>query len=194
MTQVIEPKLFGAPGKPGVALMTAIRDVLAAAGLPRTSRLNGGEISGLIEPNHSGSTGFSVKIVGADRLRFHIVISGKPHLRYVQRGEDTEPENPQALAPRIKQVFEKVMGYTVFDVQCAGFQLTWDDDVDYEVTTNYPESLGRDPATTRRYLRVRLADAGRQHANITKEIDDAKKRLSAVSAEITELREAIDAL
>jgi hypothetical protein len=194
MTQVSEPKLFGAPGKPGVALMTGIRDVLKAAGLPRTSTLTGGELTGLLEPNYGGSTGFSVKIVGADRLLFHIVISGKPHLRYERTGDDErEPVEPESLAPRITRVFGS-MGYKVFDVKCTGWQLSWDDDVDYEVTTNYPASLGHDPATTRRYLLVRLRDVERKQAHWTKEIAYANKGLREASAEATELREAINAL
>ena len=153
------PKIFTGSEKPGLVLVTAIRDALAAAGMPRTSTLNGGEMNGLMPANHGGSTGFSVHFVpeNPDQLRFHLVISGRvAGLAYREyedhRDEETyslhEPINPELLCPRIQAVFEG-LGFQVHEVRNSGHQTMWDDDVDYSVRTNNPNAEKDRPAPLR---------------------------------------------
>src|SRR5438874_1267116 len=94
------PPLFEPQNRPGLELVGHVRGALAAAGLPRTSTMNGAALAGLIPPNHGGSTGFSVKIVGANRLEFNVVVSGTPHLRYIHHHDGGyEPAQPERLLP-----------------------------------------------------------------------------------------------
>ena len=128
----------------GRATMRHIAQRLADAGMPRTSKLAGGEIAGLIENNHIGSTGFSVA-VHEDKVRFHVVLSGRaaglayqPSTNWHHDDDDDddreleEPINPDRLLPQVTQVF-KDAGLHVQSAKCAGWQTYWDDDVDYEV-------------------------------------------------------------
>ena len=100
----------------------AVQQALSAAGMPRTSRLNGGAVTGWT--TNYGSTGFSLRENKEGQIAWHVVISGKPLLRYrkfkeIQGDEDLElhePTNPEALCARIKQVFEGV-GLTVLGVE-----------------------------------------------------------------------------
>lgn len=126
----------------GKAACTKIKDALATAGLGRTSAMGGAEIRGWTES--LGSTGFSVRkerpAEGA--LVWHIVISGRPHLRYNEQEEcrDGEvydvhdPVCPERLCGQIRSVFES-LGLSVLSVRYAGHQRHWDDDVEYEIHT-----------------------------------------------------------
>jgi hypothetical protein len=162
------------PADRGRAIMERVRDALAAAGLPRTSRYAGGEITGWT--TSMGSTGFSLQVDGIwhpstlrfvpsnpPRLRFHVVVSGKQAgLRYkryterVERGrgrldfiELHEPIEPERLIPKIRKVLEG-LGFEVAQVTVAGAQTHWDDDVMYNVVTDWPEWVGRPPEPRRR--------------------------------------------
>lgn len=127
-------------------LIIAARQALDAAGLPRTSQMNGGEMRGLTANNHSGSIGFAVHDRG-DHLELHLVISGKNagleyRTWYEQQGSDDlidlhEPTNPEKLHPQISKAIEG-LGLKVRDVRNAGASLHWDDDVLYVVTTDPP--------------------------------------------------------
>jgi len=133
----------------GKRAVLAVRAALDDAGLNRTSGYSGGEIAGWIDPNHFGSTGFSVRRQADGNLSWHVVISGKPHLRYREwterRDGDSidlhEPVNPETLAPRIKAAFE-TLGMDIREVSYGGAQMHWDDDVSYNVVTDHPEWLG----------------------------------------------------
>jgi hypothetical protein len=133
----------------GKRAVLAVQEALGEAGLGRTSGYSGGEITGWIDRNQYGSTGFSVKKLSDGDLTWHVVISGKPHLRYREwterRDGDSidlhEPVNPNALAPRIRAAFE-TLGLKVRKVEHTGAQMHWDDDVDYEIVTDHPEWLG----------------------------------------------------
>ena len=127
----------------GRATMQYLKDRLAEAGMPRTSHLSGGEMAGLIENNHLGSTGFSVA-VHEDRVRFHVVVSGKaaglayrPSISWGrddddEREECEEPVNPDSLSLRIAKIFTDA-GLHVQSAKCGGWQTYWDDDVDFDV-------------------------------------------------------------
>lgn len=140
----------GNPAMTGLEAVTAVRQALAEAGMPRTSGFGGAEMRGWIAGNRSGSTGFSVRPLENGNLDWHIVISGKPHLRYKEtrclddeRGH--EPINPEQLCPRIQGVFEQ-LGMSVLRVRDSGYQMVWDDDVEYNVETLRPDWLLPPPA------------------------------------------------
>lgn len=63
----------------------AVVQALAAAGMPRNSKLAGGEITGWTTA--LGSTGFSLRLTDTGQIDWHIVISGKPLLEYRQYQE-----------------------------------------------------------------------------------------------------------
>lgn len=144
------------------AFMQAVADEMTKAGMPRTSKLRGGEITGYT--THSGCTGFSVSDASSSfddpkfralpngYLKFHVVLSGqnagleyetKP-LWYGKDGSDDdeedydedghEPIDPDSLHKRITEVFTK-MGLKVIEVRTRGWQTVWDDDVDYDIYT-----------------------------------------------------------
>ncbi len=141
----------------GMRAVLGVRAAMEAAGLGRTSRLNGGEVAGWIEANRYGSTGFSVAPSGTDGTRWHVVVSGRPHLRYVtfhdrDGTELTEPDDPAKLCPRVRRVFE-TLGLAVRDVRATGWQTMWDDDVDFEVETDRPEWLSSHDPTNADALR-----------------------------------------
>ena len=140
--------------------VTAIRAVqgvkaaMEAEGLKRTSRYAGGEIAGWIAMNRLGSTGFSVRPKEDGRLHWHVVLSGRPHMRYSSyrqaSGDETtehhEPVAPEALFGRIRGIFE-ALGMAPHDIRVGGWQTMWDDDVDYDVVTDHPAWLeAYDPA------------------------------------------------
>jgi hypothetical protein len=141
----------------GMALATKVRDALAAAGVPRTSRHAGGEVRGLIDPNHHGSVGFAVREY-PDRLEFHVVVSGKPAgMRYRRWSESQdngdsidlhEPTNPMTAEPKIRAAFAAA-GLNVREVRHTGHQMHWDDDVDFEVVTAKPGRGKADPGSGR---------------------------------------------
>jgi hypothetical protein len=82
------------------------------------------------------------------RLHWHVVLSGKPHLRYSSyrqvSGNDTvtlhEPVNPEGLFAQLRDVFEG-MGLTPREMRVSGWQGMWDDDVSYDVVTDHPAWL-----------------------------------------------------
>jgi len=137
----------------GKRAVAGVRHALAEAGMARTSRMAGAEPAGWIATNVHGSTGFSVKPnIPMERdkkavpgeLLWHVVVSGKPHMRYRKYRWDGdelhEPVNPEILLPRIKAVFER-LGIEVRSVECVGHQTMFDDDVNYNVVTGHPAWL-----------------------------------------------------
>src|ERR1700730_18374565 len=92
----------------------AVKEALAAAGMPRTSEYNGGELTGWTTV--FGSTGFSLRLTEKGQVEWHVVVSGKPLLAYREyvlpwgRGDEIQrchsPIDPEKLCPRIKAVFE----------------------------------------------------------------------------------------
>ncbi|EHP93668.1 hypothetical protein [Methylorubrum extorquens] len=137
-----------------IRAVQGIKAAMEAAGLKRTSRYAGAEIAGWIETNRLGSTGFSIRPMEDGRLHWHVVLSGKPHLQYSSyrqvSGDDTvtlhEPVNPERLFGQLRDVFEG-MGLTPREIRVGGWQGMWDDDVDYNVVTDYPAWLATyDPA------------------------------------------------
>ena len=140
--------------KTGLEAVTELYQKLAAAGMPRTSALNGGALRGWTES--FGSTGFSIRREQNGELQWHLVVSGKPLFPYREYEQQTngktydfhEPRNPESLLPRLREVF-KGMGLTVKSLSCAGHQLMWDDDVEFNVVTNHPEWLEEYPRPSR---------------------------------------------
>lgn len=137
--------------KTGLEAVTELYQKLAAAGMPRTSTLTGGEMTGWTEAY--GSTGFSIRREDSGDLQWHLVVSGKPlfpYREYVHRSgnEYHEPINPESLFPRLRAVF-KEMGVNVKSLRYSGHQLMWDDDVTFNVITEHPTWL-EDYVSTRR--------------------------------------------
>jgi hypothetical protein len=134
----------------GKRAVLAIRDALEAAGLGRDSAYTGGEIAGWIPSNRFGSTGFSVRKETDGGLGWHVVVSGRKHLKYREWTEEEEngsielhePIEPERLCPRIADVFRS-MGVPVTKVTCGGGQMHWDDDVSYDVASGHPDWLGK---------------------------------------------------
>jgi hypothetical protein len=133
----------------GIRAVMGVKAALADAGLGRKSKYAGGEIAGWIPDNRFGSTGFSIRPRPDGGLDWHIIISGKPHLRYTERierrdDEETielhEPQNRASLHPAISKVFEK-LGIKVREIDSKDYQTHWDDDVGYEIATDVPEWL-----------------------------------------------------
>lgn len=122
----------------GMEAVTRVKKALEEAGLPRTSKYNGGELTGWT--THFGSTGFSVRLQASGLLCWHMVISGKPHLEYRQVDDLERPVKPEKLNGRIQAALHQV-GLEVQEVRCTCWQTMWDDDVDYEVMTAYPAWL-----------------------------------------------------
>lgn len=134
----------------GIRAVAALRASLDALGLSRTSGYNGGEMTGWT--SRHGSTGFSIRADG-EGLHWHVVVSGKPHLRYRsyqdRSGDETydlhEPTNPESLYPRIRQAMAAI-GLQAIDVRNTGHQTMWDDDVDYTIVTAHPDWLEKPDA------------------------------------------------
>lgn len=138
----------------GIEAAQMIKNALAEAGMPRTSGMSGGEVTGWTQAY--GATGFSLRAGKGRRdigrlpegqVDWHIVVSGKPLLAYREyEGEDGdtyhEPIRPESLCPRIRQVFE-ALGMTVHKVTYSGHQTVWDDDITYNVITDEPAWLSR---------------------------------------------------
>lgn len=153
--------------KSGLEAVTLIKNALEAAGMPRKSSFNGGELTGWTST--FGSTGFSVRKVSDSVVNWHIVISGKPLLKYKKvyswnedgerESNGEEPVNPDSLLPRIKKVFQD-LGLDVTNLGCSGYQTMWDDDVDYDITTKWPEWLLKDDKKTRRSSLIKNREAG----------------------------------
>lgn len=129
----------------------ALYDALKQVGLPRTSTLNGGEITGWLALHVSGSTGFSLKPREDGGLDWHLVISGKPHMRYVEERfhEDTtsRPVNPEVVVPRIRQAFA-ALGISLRSAELTDWS-GWDDDCGFSCVTDRPEWLGAYDPTNR---------------------------------------------
>lgn len=134
----------------GIEAVKRVRDSLGAAGLPRTSTLSGGEITGWT--SEFGATGFSIRKNGSG-VTWHMVVSGKPRLEYREFAEGRgglevelhEPINPDKLLEPIRKIFESQIfrgkNVTIHDVRCTGHSTLFDDDVHYEVTTDMPDWL-----------------------------------------------------
>ena len=116
-----------------------IRDALQAIGLPRTSTLNGGEVTGWT--THLGSTGFSVRQDSkSGLLQWHVVVSGRPHMSYDEDDDGHSPSRPEILCPRIQKLFEE-LGMKVDSVKATSWQTAWDDDIGYAIYTDQPQWL-----------------------------------------------------
>lgn len=131
-----------------------IREALAKAGMPRTSTLAGAKNQGWLPPNHGShdysakqdvrwdTSGRTSKMIPLDAVRVSVVISGKAAgLEYEEWGEyDSvgdyrdmhKPVDREKLNGRIRRVFTK-LGYKVKKIESRGYQMHWDDDVDYEI-------------------------------------------------------------
>lgn len=152
-----------APALTGMQLVTRVRDALAAAGMPRTSTMAGGALTGWTDT--LGSTGFSVRMPSRQDDRgtpgtvvLHMVVSGKAAgLRYRQwtdrQDEDNEmemhePIDAERLFGRIKAALQGI-GLDVVSLHYTGAQMHWDDDVDYEAVVVAPEGLEPPPRRRR---------------------------------------------
>ena len=149
---ITKPPVNAMPNMPS-GIMTGkqaaqfIHDALQTIGLPRTSKLNGGEVRGWT--THFGSTGFSVRKDNASgMLQWHVVVSGLPHMSYEEDDDGHRPSRPEVLCPRIKKLFED-MGAKVSSVKATGWQSAWDDDVSYDIHTDHPVWLERKPTLER---------------------------------------------
>lgn len=142
--------------------LAALRAALDADGLSRDSSFGGGKMTGWLDPNRMGSTGFSIRGLPDGRIEWHIVISGKKHLRYREwdqeeipydKGDpDTvtlhEPTDTEVLHGRIAKAFASI-GVPVTDVKATDWQNMWDDDVGYVARSEKPEWLdGPDPGNS----------------------------------------------
>lgn len=124
------------------AWVVKIAAELRAAGMPRTSYLNGATISGYTTAY--GSTGFSIRDQRDGTLAVHVVASGKAcGLGYETDSWDEDddghhrPIDMESLHPRIRAVFTN-LGLDVRDVANGGYQTSWDDDVTYTVVISDP--------------------------------------------------------
>ena len=145
--------------KTALDVCQSIMDALKEAGLARTSTMSGGELAGWTDA--IGSSGFSclalstpdirrfVQAPANAQLMWHVVISGKPHLRYTEYQDITDrgdtismhsPDAPELLFPRISAVFLR-LGFVVQETTYSGCQGHWDDDVEYNVFTSHPSWL-----------------------------------------------------
>lgn len=136
--------------------LAALREALDADGLTRDSRMNGAEMTGWLEPNRSGSTGFSIRQLPDGDIEWHIVLSGGKHLNYREWDEEEipydkgdpdtvrlhEPTNPEILHARIAKAFAAI-GVSTSSVQVRDWQTMWDDDVGYVARSKRPEWLER---------------------------------------------------
>ena len=148
----IKPPSYPVGGK---TACLKVRQALAEHSFPRTSILNGAELTGWLKPNIFGSTGFSVKVNPNDpaQLFWNIVISGKPHLKYHEyeenQGTDDDPDyidlhepvSPNGIAGDISKALQSALALDVISVKHRGHQTHWDDDVEYTVTTLRPSWL-----------------------------------------------------
>ena len=148
----IKPPTYPLSGETACLL---VRQALSEHGFPRTSMLNGAELTGWIGPNIFGSTGFSVKVNPKNpaQVFWNIVISGKPHLKYEEyeenQGTDDDPDyidlhepiNPNGIAGDIGRILRSALDLEVISVEHRSHQTHWDDDVEYSVTTLRPSWL-----------------------------------------------------
>ena len=135
------------------AYMLKVAATLNEAGMPRTSRLNGAELTGFT--TSYGSTGFSLRDERDGRLAMHVVISGKAAgLHYRRRDDGHEPINPERLHPRIRAALGG-LGVNTREIRFAGWQLEWDDDVEYEIVVDDPRSPEQQAADRAAPVRAR---------------------------------------
>ena len=138
--------------------LAALRHALEADGLGRDSPMAGGEMRGWLQPNVMGSTGFSVRGLKDGGVEWHLVLSGKRHLRYEEyeqeesRGSDDDsdsdvetytlhqPIDPDRLSGRIRKAFLSI-GVEVDEVKATDWQTMWDDDVGYTARGPRPDWL-----------------------------------------------------
>ncbi|MBD8615490.1 hypothetical protein IFT57_08825 [Pseudomonas sp. CFBP 13719] len=138
---IIKPATTAMPQLPkgiltGKQATQFIHDAMQSIGLPRTSKLNGGEITGWT--THHGATGFSVRRDNREGLlQWHVVVSGRPHMSYEEDEDGHRPSRPEMLCTRIKKLFEE-FGVKVNSVKATGWQTAWDDDISYEILTDHP--------------------------------------------------------
>lgn len=133
------------PEKPVLPLVATLlaRMALASHGLPRTSTLNGGDLLGLLPPERISTHGFNIRINpdNPQELFWMVTLSGKPHLDYLEEGEDELiPMDPERLYPALTKAFA-ALGLIVTDCDVSGWQRHWDDDVHYRITTPVPDWL-----------------------------------------------------
>ncbi|MBD3669852.1 MAG: hypothetical protein HUJ29_03690 [Gammaproteobacteria bacterium] len=146
------PSIYDRSAEPGVMLMRHVREQLATAGLPRSGGPNepGAEISGLVPRGAFGDTGFSVQELSQKELEFHIVISGKSAGIEYKEWSDWqagvgamrahEPVNQKSLQQPIRDAFRD-MGFEVKKVKNDSFEKYDNDDLTYNVITDYPDIL-----------------------------------------------------
>lgn len=146
------PSIYDRTSEPGVLLMRHIREQLALAGLSRGGRETepGAEVSGLVPRGAFGDTGFSVQELSQKELEFHIVISGKQAgIEYSEWSDwqagvgamkAHQPTNQKILHQPIRDAFRE-MGFEVKKVKNDSFEKYDNDDVTYNVITDYPEIL-----------------------------------------------------
>lgn len=134
--------------------LAALRAALDADGLTRDSTLGGGEMTGWLEPNRMGATGFSIRGLPDGTIEWHLVVSGRKHLRYREWEQEEipyddgdpdtvtlhEPTNSEILHARIAKAFA-LIGVSVFEVKATDWQNMWDDDVGYTARSARPEWL-----------------------------------------------------
>lgn len=146
------PSIYDRSDEPGVMLMKYVREQMATGGLPRHGYIKkpGSDVAGLVPRGAFGDTGFSVQELSKKELEFHIVISaGGTAIVYTewsdwQAGVGSmkahEPTNQKVLQPQIRDIFRD-MGFEVKKVKNDSFEKYDNDDVSYNVITNYPEIL-----------------------------------------------------
>lgn len=163
------PPIYSEGEEPGVALMREIARKLAEHGLPRHGEDTKRIITGLVNPEAFGDTGFSVKELNNRELEFHIVISGG--VAGIEYNEWTEwqsgygamtarePLNQKSLHSAIRDAFRD-MGFTVKKVKNDSHAKYGSDDVTYVVITEYPE-----------ILKVSASGGDRKDDNVSKQWD-----------------------
>ena len=146
------PSIYDRSAEPGIMLMGYVREQLAAGGLPRRGATNqaGAELTGLVPRGAFGDTGFSVQELSEKELDFHIVVSATgTAIEYTdwsdwQAGVGSmkahEPINQKVLHPQIRDICRE-MGFEVTMFKHDSFEKYDNDDVTYNVITNYPEIL-----------------------------------------------------
>lgn len=120
-----------------------MKEQLNTVGYPRVSYMDGGEITG--KTQSIGSTGFSIRELDDGNLRLHFVISGKkarvPYNRFkeVDRdGEVLDMHKPtKDISPEIERALMGTeLGNYIVEDSCeqTGYQMHWDDDIEFELT------------------------------------------------------------
>lgn len=125
----------------GKDLVSAIQATMEAAGLVRESPYAGGENLGQIPTNHYRG-GYWVKDTGSG-YDFGITLSGKKNGVRYDKSRDRRtgntihnPINPEAPYSKITAAMQSI-GFKVNKVQVRAHQTSWDDDIDYTISTDY---------------------------------------------------------